>query len=476
MEKFPQKKTLPEENSQKSEKENIESSSRRRFLKNAVILTGAAAMGGTVSFLSKEYFVNKKQKLHEKLEEDLEEVGKLIEIQIAQYELVLGKKFETPDGQIIDEISEKEMPKIGKKLSKTLNFKAPEEITLNMELANGIKRRWMRNYGEGGKMHDDLLDGLERMGPWFKFISEPFKKENHRHEILNANADGYKTENFSMDPEKLKKYVYLSIPESHFIPDAKSSFGAVGAYQFIKSTANHAFVNVNSVLDERLDPAKSAEGCANNIAYLYNACKKDEALTLSGYNKHYIWQYLSQEDGEASYEKFLKFIQDDVNSKKSFFKNEKNISCEYKVAKGDTLWKISKKFYCRVEDIKKENNLEGDNISKGVRIKIPLINLKQRELLYYDSINIDGLIENLNYPAKFEAVMEIIERLRKEGKIADIDPENHPVSNIKLKKTNGKQSLASFCKNKKAGERMKKLNPHILSSRARLPEGTNVYF
>ncbi len=465
----------------KASPDEIADPARRKFMKDAAWLAGgtaAAFVGGKLFFQAKALLDKKEQELQDRIDKDVKWAKNTTEKQIAQYESLLGEKFDTPDGQIVDETMEKEIPEIGKKLSEILDFSCPDEVKLDTKLTEKIKQRWLREYSEKGKMHGDFLNGLKRMRFWFPFISAPFEERSHKHEVLKPKGNGYETKEFSMDPEKLKKFAYLAIPESHFDPYAESPSKALGAYQFIRSTAKHALIRVDDLLDERLDPAKSAEACANNITYLYNACQQNEDLASSGYNKHFIWAYLSQEEnGQSSYERFLRFIQEDINAKKKFFQDENNGSCSYKIAKGDTLWRISQKFYCSVEDIKKTNKLKSNNIQKGAVLKIPLVSQKQRRALYEDSIHINGIIENLNYPAKFNAVMELVEKLREEGELKDIDPEYRNASpEIERKIAMGKDSLKNLAKNKEMLEKLKKINPHIKSATKTLPKKTNIYW
>ena len=80
-------------------------------------------------------------------------------------------------------------------------------------------------------------------------------------------------------PEDL---AYLPHVESSYQAAARSSAGAVGVWQFTRSTGRR-FMTINSTVDERLDPILAARGAA---AYLEEAHARlgDWALALTSYN------------------------------------------------------------------------------------------------------------------------------------------------------------------------------------------------
>jgi membrane-bound lytic murein transglycosylase D len=85
---------------------------------------------------------------------------------------------------------------------------------------------------------DNFKEGLIRSGKYVPAMKAIFKEEGL--------------------PEDL---VYLAHVESSFHPKARSCEGAVGVWQFMKSTGKQ-FLKINSTLDERCDPILSTKGAA----------------------------------------------------------------------------------------------------------------------------------------------------------------------------------------------------------------------
>lgn len=81
-------------------------------------------------------------------------------------------------------------------------------------------------------------------------------------------------------PDELK---YVSIIESALNPNAVSRVGAVGMWQFMIKTAKSYGLEVNSLVDERRDPFKSADAAARYMMDLYKLFG-DWNLAISSYN------------------------------------------------------------------------------------------------------------------------------------------------------------------------------------------------
>jgi membrane-bound lytic murein transglycosylase D len=80
-------------------------------------------------------------------------------------------------------------------------------------------------------------------------------------------------------PEDL---AYLPHVESSYQAAARSSAGAVGVWQFTRSTGRR-FMTINSAVDERLDPILASRGAADYLAEAHERLG-DWALALTSYN------------------------------------------------------------------------------------------------------------------------------------------------------------------------------------------------
>lgn len=81
-------------------------------------------------------------------------------------------------------------------------------------------------------------------------------------------------------PEDLK---YVAIVESGLRPEARSSAGAVGIWQFIASTGALCQLEITNWVDERQDPVRSTEAALSYLEYLYSKFG-DWLLAVAAYN------------------------------------------------------------------------------------------------------------------------------------------------------------------------------------------------
>lgn len=77
--------------------------------------------------------------------------------------------------------------------------------------------------------------------------------------------------------------MHVATIESMFKPRSRSSYGAVGMWQFVAGTARHCGLKVNLLTDQRKDPYLSTEAAACYLLELYSEFK-DWRWALAAYN------------------------------------------------------------------------------------------------------------------------------------------------------------------------------------------------
>ncbi len=206
-----------------------------------------------------------------------------------------------------------------------------------------------------------------------------------------------------------EKYAFLAIPESHW-KNARSPAGAAGIYQFMKGTAKKSGLRITRAFDERLNHYLSAEAAAKNLKSLYNAFK-DWNLALAAYNSGMPWdfkRYAKKREIEVTFENYLsKYLP--MRLEKEL---RKKIKRKLKVRKGDTIFSILKRSGITptkeaINQVLKDNGLRSPKqLKAGQKITIS----KEAEKIDRLTRRSRFIEENLNYPPKLLAVLEVLEK------------------------------------------------------------------
>ena len=322
--------------------------SRRSFLKSAALVGAGLLLGKTGLELKK----NLDSFLDEENKKDRESKAPTLEQ---------------------EEIEEENREVIGKSLREQLL--SQNKITIDRTTKKAIYEDWFQKYSPGGKDYKGMIEGLQRMAPWLSEMKAQFR------------AIGL--------PEK---YVYISIPESHFNINARSRKSAIGPFQFMESSARKCGLKVEGIVDERLDPVKSARACAYHLKEAYLRLNYDWKMALAAYNGSYANDYAkSRNVKERNYDDYLNWRQEMINRfiSQPFF--------EHKIGEEESLEVIGRKYGLSVEEIRRFNEVKSRWLVAGKKLKLPpkpSVKLGQLQ----DSL------ENLNYPEKFEAVFDVIRK------------------------------------------------------------------
>lgn len=328
---------------------------RRKFLKSALGIAGIAIASQT---------------------KPLENFSKLVE--------KIGSLRETEQEETLQE-----NPEQSASIAEILDYEQPERFSFTRNTSEQIKAYWKKSYSEKPALKNSLDGALGRMKPWKAKLENIFRKEGL--------------------PEHL---AYLSIPESDFTLHARSKKNAVGPYQFTKDTAEQYDLKVSRGHDERTDPLKSGHACAKLLKDIYKV-SKDWDISLSAYNGGFAWKYLNdayKQGKEISYEDFLAHLSNVANDIREEIKNNKNLL--HTIQPHENLGVIAKKYGVDLHQLLANNGLgEKSVIQAGHSLLIPLSEENRREIFQK---RISGIGENLSYPARCNAIFELIEE-RKRG-------------------------------------------------------------
>ncbi len=433
----------PPENARKSPRKIT----RRQFVKG-LCAAGAVAFAGKTACEIAEHIT---QKDTPKNIDTLtaEEVDQIIQNRIAQIMEDIAER---------EKIAQKDHQVITQTFAEQLQSDNPH-ITLNADMRRAIEHKWHDKYAPGGSEYQDsLIAGLERMKPWVNEIRTIFRE-------------------YGID----EKYIYLAIAESHFTFSAQSHQSAVGPYQITPKTARRYHMYIGNDYDERRDPIKSARLCAHHLRSSFDTFG-DWDMALMDYNGGYTnvyREYLVQKEQDP--ETPVSIVRDDYRVQSgdtlSSIAHKHNTSVHlmlrvnpalrsdahtirvgqklnipqerftptkegfdawledkindeihtvmtgetYTVIKNDTYETIARKAQCTVDQLKAENGIAADVanplIRIGQKIQFPVLHGEKLSKRLFAVLSMYK--ENINYPGKFHAIVDVIKEHHLDAHVLD---------------------------------------------------------
>lgn len=153
------------------------------------------------------------------------------------------------------------------------------DVEVDYSLSTDLLKQRLAKLDAASPFNIEYSKGLENI------IKSYLKNRPRSYERLMAISEYY----FPMFEEYLSKYnvpleiKYLAVIESALNPRAKSQVGATGLWQFMYPTGKQYNLDVDSYVDERLDPLKATEAACQYLTSLYNIFG-DWDLVLASYN------------------------------------------------------------------------------------------------------------------------------------------------------------------------------------------------
>lgn len=200
---------------------------------------------------------------------------------------------------------------------------------------------------------------------------------NDRRESISKLMDRA-TYYFPIFEEYLDKYdlpleiKYLAIIESALKPNANSSSGAKGLWQFMFATGKQYGLQVNSYVDDRFDPIKSTEAACKYLSDLYNMFD-DWDLALAAYNSGpgNVRKAIKRAGGKRNYWEIRQFLPQETRGYLPAFYATYYI---FEYADTHHLKPTSSKLtYFEVDTIHVKKQLSFTKIQKNISIKNELL-------------------------------------------------------------------------------------------------------
>ena len=150
--------------------------------------------------------------------------------------------------------------------------------------------------------------------PYNNIVRKCIEQYISRRSVME-NVLGIESFYFPMIEETLDKYdlplelKYLTVVESALNPVAISRQGASGLWQFMLTTGKNYGLEINSLIDERLDPAKSTDAACRYLKDLFDVYG-DWNLVIAAYNcgAGNVNKAIRRANGKADFWKIYQFL------------------------------------------------------------------------------------------------------------------------------------------------------------------------
>lgn len=256
-----------------------------------------------------------------------------------------------------------------------------EQPVIDVPAIRSIAAYWYGQFAAGGPRHDEFLSAYQAMAPLADEFAAIFE------------AEGVPV-----------CFFWLALPES-FWRGETSSQGAAGYWQLMPDTARELGLAVDGGIDERLVPRQCARAAARYLRQLYDEFG-NWSLVLNRYNGGFAGRYVAQEYVEVSYERFLAFMDAEISDIRASIRSKPYIL--HTIAPGETISSLRGRYGLhKGQVITRPDGRRPDpqRLRPGDTLCIPLLPAQQHAAFERATA---GYIENLEYPAKFVAVLWLV--------------------------------------------------------------------
>ncbi|MEO2067452.1 MAG: transglycosylase SLT domain-containing protein [Flavobacteriaceae bacterium] len=239
--------------------------------------------------------------------------------------------------------------------------------------------------------------------PDLEDLIKKYLKEKKRFFVQNTKLMSYYFSIFEKALQKNKaplELKYLPIVEATLNPRAVSSAGATGLWQFMYAAAKENGLELNSYIDERMDPEKSSEAATKYLTKL-NKGYDDWILTIAAYNAgpRTISKAIIRSGGYKNFWNIRRFLPYETSRHISKFIATMYV-LEYANEHGITLYKeeFSKN---KTDTIHVKEKIAFSHIAKFLEIPLDTIEFLNPSYIHKIIPKINNKIQTVTLPANY---------------------------------------------------------------------------